>query len=82
MLWEGEGVVTVGFDAKVLSSDYGSMRVKLSPTANMDCAATLAAYFIIEALYIFSQQFMFYRLIKYVQELKLLDLFYIRLNKM
>jgi hypothetical protein len=44
VLWEGEGVVTVGFDAKVLSSDYGSMRVKLSPTANMDCAATLAAY--------------------------------------
>ena len=44
MVWEGEGVVTVGFDAKVLSTDYGSMRVQLKPTANMDCAATLVPY--------------------------------------
>jgi hypothetical protein len=36
--------VTTGFDAKVLSSDYGLLRVMFKPTANMACAATLEPY--------------------------------------
>ncbi|KXZ45525.1 hypothetical protein GPECTOR_53g111 [Gonium pectorale] len=44
VLYDGDGRLDFGFDAKVLSRAKGRMEVLLRPTADLACAATYVAY--------------------------------------
>lgn len=43
-LWDGDGVVDVRFDATVSAVGKNRLEFDYTPTANMDCWATGAAY--------------------------------------